>query len=375
MLLLKDLKPENLNGKKVLLRVDFNVSVDKDGSVEDFKIKAHRETVNYLMETGALVAMISHVDQPLISFEGILSQISAGLGQKITFVSLADFLSNNYQSEANGLILVDNIRQDSREQQNNEEFAANLSKGFDLYVNDAFAVMHRDHASVSAITKHLSSYAGFLIKKETDILREVMDAPVEGKVLIMGGAKISTKLPVIKNFLNKAEKILIGGAIANDFFKSSGINVGSSLVDETTIPKIDGEIVILPQDITISKSKTGQLGTVSAPVADLASDDIIVDIGPQSAELFVEIIQESKIVIWNGPMGLSEVDIFAKGTDTIARAIINSPMSILGGGDTIAAVNKLGLLDKMNFVSTGGGAMLVFLSGERLPGLEALGYY
>lgn len=375
MKLLSDLKKEDLDGKKVLLRVDFNVSVDSTGKIDDFKVKSHIETIDYLLTNGASVAMLSHIDPPLDSFATIINQIAEVLGRELPLVSLSDFLTTNRQPLTVNLVLVDNIRQDPREVQNDEGFAQELAQGFDLYINDAFASVHRNHASVSAVAKLLPSYAGFLIKKETDALQEIINAPAEGKVLVMAGAKISTKLPVIQNFLTKAEKILVGGALANDFFKAKDINVGASLVDETPVPELDQSIVILPQDVLVTNNKTGEGTITTRPVQSIESNELIVDIGPQSAELFAEIIEQAKIVIWNGPMGLSEVASFDKGTEIIARAVSAVASSIIGGGDTIIAVAKLGLLDKMSFVSTGGGAMLAFLSGERLPGLEVLGFY
>jgi phosphoglycerate kinase len=191
---------------------------------------------------------------------------------------------------------------------------------------------------------------------------------------VLGGAKISTKLPVIKNFLDKAEKILIGGAIANSFFRAKGIQIGASVVDDTAIDVSDPKIV-LPESVVISEDRTGKTETTSRPVGNIAPNEMILDICPEFAEKFAKIIQDSKMAIWNGPMGLAEVEKFARGTEIVAQAMASAPRSIIGGGDTIAAADKLGLLDKYDFVSTGGGAMLEFLAGEKLPGLEALGYY
>ena len=192
--------------------------------------------------------------------------------------------------------------------------------------------------------------------------------------MVLGGAKISTKLPIIKNFIGKADKILIGGAIANNFFKASGINIGSSVVTDTVVDISDPKI-ILPDDILVTEDKTGKLGATNMPLGDIGANQIIVDIGPESAKKFAVIIEKSDLVIWNGPMGLSEIEVFISGTKIIAGAVARAERSIIGGGDTITAVDKLGLLDKISFVSTGGGAMLAFLAGEKLPGLEALGYY
>jgi phosphoglycerate kinase len=370
---ISELGKEKLRGKKVLLRVDFNVPIVEEKIAEVFRIKAVRETVDYLLESGAKVALVSHIEA-IPGFGPIAEQIGEILGQTLTLVPFSELAAVGKLFEASPVLLLENIRQDGREIQNDKGFAEELARGFDFYVNDGFAVCHRKHASVSAITKFLPSYAGFLIKKETEKLSEALKAPVEGKVIVLGGAKISTKLPVIKNFLDKAEKILIGGAIANSFFKARGIQIGASVVDDTVVDVSDPKIV-LPEIVVVTDDKTGKSRATSMPVGDIAPNQMIVDICPEFAEKFAEIIERSRMVVWNGPMGLSEIETFAGGTKVIARAVASAPHSIVGGGDTIAAADKLGLLDKFTFVSTGGGAMLEFLAGKELPGLEALEYY
>ena len=401
-----ELKKEDLEGKKVLLRVDFNLSLlpatsdQLPAKIEDFKVKASKETIDYLLDNGASVVMLSHIDPPLDSFASIIDQIAKVLGGKINLISHHDFFSGTYnparttparQSHSGGDIvqsgrlepitynLLENIRQDPREVQNNERLGRDLAVNFDLYVNDAFASMHRNHASLAGVAKFLPAYAGLLIRKETENLQKAINAPQEGKILVMGGAKISTKLPVIKNFADKAEKILIGGALANNFFQSQEIDVGASLVDNSVVPNILprpglGKNVVLPIDIVVTKDKTGNSGVLASVVRNLEPDELIVDIGPETAKRFSEIIAGSKMVIWNGPMGLNEVDGFAEGTFAIANAVAGVPGSIIGGGDTIAALWPE-IREKYGFISTGGGAMLEFLAGNKLPGLEALGYY
>lgn len=365
---------EELRGKKVLLRADFNVPVDGGRIAEVFRIKSQKETVDYLVEQGAKVALISHIEA-IPSFGPIIKQIGEVLGQTLTLVPLGELGSLDPIFKACPVVLIDNIRQDKREIENDKGLALSLSKGFDFYINDAFAVMHRNHASVVAITKHLPSYAGFLVKRETENLSKAIKAPARGKIMVLGGAKISTKLPVIKNFFEKAEKILIGGALANNFFKARGINVGASVVDAEVPSGIKSEKIILPEDIVVSSDKTGESGAETYPVKDIEPEQLILDIGPETTKRFAEIIAGSELVIWNGPMGLSEVEKFAEGTRIIAQAVASASRSIVGGGDTIAVIDKLGLLDKMTFVSTGGGAMLDFLAGNELAGLKALGYY
>lgn len=367
---ISELNQADLEGKKVLLRVDFNIKVDK-GQIDDFRIKSHRETISYLLKHGAQVVMISHIED-VKSFESIVDAITKSLGHDLAFVPLKDM----HTSQA-PLTLIDNVRQDEREKKNDPEFAGELAGGFDLYVNDAFAVSHRDHASVSAIAGLLPAYGGFLIQKETQMLSEAITVPAKGKVLIIGGAKVSTKMPVIENFGDKAEKILIGGALANDFFKARGIPVGASLFDQSTLPSSTPDNLVLPSDVVVSTDTSGSsaLRTGSLEDIQVGESEQILDIGPDTIYIFSEMISRATMVIWNGPMGLSEVPAFATGTRVVAEVVAKSPHSIIGGGDTIAALHQLGLLDKISFVSTGGGAMLEFLAGDELPGLKALGYY
>ena len=402
---LDSIQAEDLNGKKVLLRVDFNVPV-KEGKVnDDFKIKSHQETLNYLLENGAKLLLVSHHDN-LPSFLSITEEVGEIIGHTMSLVSRFELPALDLLFQTSPILLLDNIRQDKREEENNKELALEISKGFDFFVNDAFAVSHRRHALTSAITEFLPSYGGFLMKKEVDNLSSAIRQDPKGKVMVLGGAKISTKLPVIENFLDKAEKILVGGALANNFWQAQGIKVGASLVEDSVAVSdpvrsspflkkggTDGAgKIFLPKDILISKGWTREkmrdlvsqgylaLGDIKvdpliSEVKDLDFDEAIVDIGPQSAKDFAEIIKKADMVIWNGSFGLSEVGEFTRGTSVIAKAVAEAKQSIIGGGDTIVAAAKLGLLDRFSYVSTGGGAMLEFLAGNRLPGLEALGYY
>lgn len=372
------LSKKELTNKKILLRVDFDISV-KGGKIrENFRIKSHRETLDYLLDNGAKVMLISHLghDVSEASFAPIVEQLGLILGQTLTLVPHAALDSVGALFDKCPILLLDNLRQDSREVENDDGFAMELAKGFDYYINDAFAAMHRNHASLVAITRHLPSYAGLLVKKEIDNLEQAMGAPMEGKVLVLGGAKISTKMPIIKNFLDKADKILIGGALANNFFKAQGIKIGTSVVDDSIAPDIRSENIILPKDF-ITAEKESESGSVKLykQLADVGPIEAILDIGPETAEEWADIIERSKMVIWNGPMGFFEHKNFAEGTEIVAEAVVKAECSIIGGGDTIAAVDKFGLLERYSFVSTGGGAMLEFLAGNKLPGLEALSYY
>ena len=379
---ISDLKKEELKGKKVLMRSDLNVLLAQlpianfqlPIIAEKFRIKAQKETFDYLVGSGAKVLLVAHLNAG-DSFLPITDQIGEVLGQTLILVPHSELKKVAELFSEYPVLLLDNIRQDKRELENNDELARQLTDGFDFYINNDFAVCHRKHASVSAITRYLPSYGGFLLKKEIENLTKRINIPAKGKTLVLGGAKISTKLPVIKNFLGKAENILVGGALANDFFKAKGINVGLSLVDDSVPVNLTmSDVVKLPEDILISKDKTGQAEAEPYPVKDLDSEHLIVDIGPETAKHFAEIIKKSSLAIWNGPMGISEVEKFSEGTKLIAQAVAKVKHSVVGGGDTIAAVDKFGLLDKFSYVSTGGGSMLAFLAGEELPGLEALNY-
>ncbi|MEK7659459.1 MAG: phosphoglycerate kinase [Patescibacteria group bacterium] len=370
---------EDLKNKKVFLRVDFNVPLTQSPITNHqlvisdvYRIKAHKETIDFLVSAGAEIALISHIEK---SFKDIFGKIGEILGHQLNFEE--DILNPQLNSP---LTLFESIRRYEGEEINDAGFAEDLAKNFDIYVNDAFSVSHRNHASVSTITKFLPSYAGFLMEKELSNLEKVLNAPAEGKTVILGGAKISTKIPVIKNFLDKADHILIAGALANTIFKFKGLAIGRSTVEDSemteTLKQTDWNDpkILLPKDIVVSEDSKGSAKVL--PIKNLEDNQMILDIGPETAKQFSEIIKKSKTVIFNGPLGLAEVEVFSAGTKIVLDSIIRSSVfSVIGGGDTLAFVEKLNLLDKFSYVSTGGGAMLEFLAENRLPGLEALGYY
>jgi len=357
-----DLTEKELYGKKVLLRVDFNVPVLNREISEYYRIEAIQETIDYLLNRNAIVAILSHITA-IKSFEPIFVKIREIIGKDLKFLSdcIGDAVKESLSKAISGdIFLLENVRRYDGEENNDEKFAEKLAVNFDIYVNDAFAVCHREHASVSAVTKFLPSYAGFLFVKEIENLNKIIKSPKEGKTLILGGAKINTKFPVIKNFLDKAENILIGGAVANVFLKASGVDIKKSLTDdnfsEDAKNLLKEENLIIPNDYKVS-------------------NDMILDIGEKTADKFVETINKSKIVIWNGPLGKTEIPEFSHSSEKIAKAVTNfGVFSVVGGGDTIAFLEKNGLLDKFSYISTGGGAMLEFLAGKTLPGLLALGY-
>jgi len=353
-----------LKGKKVLLRCDFDVPVSADGVIQEvFRIQKQKPMVDYLVKGGAVTVMAAHIsDEDTGSFNDLIPQLRKILGHEIKYFDALNDLEGLKRLEPGSLGIFHKLRDYKEEIKNDKKFAKKLSEGFDIYINNAFAACHRNHASVSAITEFLPSYAGFLVEDEVRELKKVMDAPRDGKLVIIGGAKAETKVPVIKNFADKAEKVIVGGIVANDILKEKGLDIGDSIADKNTKELLAGmdlnnNRLILPEDFNISDNK-------------------FFDIGPKSIAKYRDLIKNAKIIIWNGPLGMFEDPRFNSGTNSMAQAIADSgAFKVIGGGDTITAVNKLGLLDKFDFVSTGGGAMLAFLAGQKLPGLEALGYY
>ena len=377
MKLLKDLTKKELEGKKVLVRVDFNVPVEGNHIKEAFRIRAAVPTINYLIRNGAQVILASHITDTN-TFSPILDEIIEILGQKVILLDGIGEEALTRGWELSQLLMYDNLRRWPGEEANDSEFAKQLAQGIDLYVNDAFAVAHRQHASVVAITKQLPSCAGFLIKSETEHLTKAVTASAKGKVLLLGGAKIGTKLPVIKNFLDKAEWILVGGALVNNFYKYHGLEVGKSKVDDEALDVLKDlprKNIFIAEDLVVSEDATGNAYIHIVGEKGVSGDEMILDIGPATSKHYAEIIAQAQMVIWNGPMGMFEVSEFAGATSIVAHAVAKAAFSIVGGGDTIEAINQLGLQDTFTYVSTGGGAMLDFLGGIRLPALEALGYY
>jgi len=351
----------DIKGKRILLRTDFDVPVGDDNVIQEpFRIAAQKAMIDHLVAQGAHVVLVAHISA-IDSFGPIVDQLEKILGHSLKLLPEVSDVAGHTASSAD-VGLLDNVRRWDGEKDNDPEFAKGLAQGFDCYINNAFAVSHRGHASVVAITEHLPSYAGFVVEQEVKHLSEVIAAPSHGKVVIMGGAKASTKVPVVKQFMDKADAILVGGVIANDILKARGQDIGESTVDENLSELLEGLDIadpklVIPHDFHWGEGK-------------------ILDIGPESIKKFEAVISQAAMVIWNGPMGLFEDRRFALGTSSIARAIANSKAtSILGGGDTIAAINQFGFAGSYTFVSTGGGAMLAFLGGEELPALKALHYY
>jgi phosphoglycerate kinase len=326
----------DLADKKVFLRIDVDVPLGPDGVIgEEYRIVRQRETVQHLLSRGARVVMGGH-SSAAPSLEPLVPQLQRILGAQVQFCSDFDAVA----SLKGSLALLENLRSNPGEEDNNEAFAGSLVSGCDLMVSNAFAVCHREHASVATAPLMVPSYAGLLVAEEVARLGELMDAPAAGKVVFIGGAKVSTKMPVITNLLDKAETIAVGGKLANEMGASTDARV------------------CVPEDF-------------------IESDGVVLDIGPKSAAAFAQLARSAKRVVWNGPMGKFEDDRFEAGTRVLAEALAeNGKAVVVGGGDTVAALGKFGIpLETFGFVSTGGGAMLAFLAGEQLPGLKVLGLY
>ncbi|HRY76609.1 MAG TPA: phosphoglycerate kinase [Candidatus Paceibacterota bacterium] len=384
---MKFVSEAEIKNKKVLLRVDFNVDLDENGKIlSDFRMRAALATINYLIENGAAkVIVASHLGEPKgkeekFSLRSVAEHLSQLLNKPVSF--LTDCVGEEIKKEINqvgnaAVWFLENLRFHPEEKNNDEEFARELASLADIYVNDAFGVCHRSNASVSAITKFLPSFGGLLLKKELDNLNKVMVSPVKPLVLILGGAKISTKLPLIKSFSGLADKILLGGAIANTFLKANNFAVGQSLVEDemlseaAQIGSAETELV-LPGDFLVGESISASRA-IARRLGAVGEKEWILDIGPASALMYADIIQKAKTIIWNGPMGYCENPVFGEGTKKVLEAIAaSSAFSVIGGGDTLTVLEKSGLVEKISFVSTGGGAMLSYLANEEMPGLKDL---
>ncbi len=384
---------KNLQGKRVLLRVDFNVPITKKKVREDYKIKMSLPTIEYLLKKGARVIAVSHLGSPKGKINPELSLLPVAktlqkllseraYKKKIKFVPevIGAWVKKEVEGLQNGeLILLENLRFEGGEEKNDQVFATKLAAFGDIYVNDAFAVSHRDQASVSAIKKFLPSFAGLLLENEVLALSKVVK-PKQPLIAVMGGAKVDTKAPLIEKMHKKAEFILVGGALANNFFKALGYEVGASLVDNASLVfakkfikrgKLDSKI-ILPSDVVVLNGGKA----VVKPVGNLAKKDKIVDIGPNTVEEFALFIKKAVTIIWNGPMGCFEEKVSSFGTLAVGRLIAarsrGTAWGVVGGGETVEAIKLTKMANYLDWVSTAGGAMLSFLEGEKMPGLTKI---
>lgn len=388
---LNTIKDADLKGKRVLIRVDFNVPV-KNGVVTDAtRIKAALPTINYILDNGASVVVMSHFGRPKgqknpeFSMEPIAKEFSALLGKEV--VLAPDVLGSEVDAlvadlKPGQVLLLENVRFYKEEEANDAAFAEKLAKYGDLYCNDAFGTAHRAHASTEGVSHYLPSYAGFLIEKEVKFMAPLLENPEKPFVAIIGGSKVSSKITVLESLVKTCNTIVIGGGMAYTFLSVEGHKIGKSLFEADYLEtassflakaKEKGVKVILPVDHICAKEFSETAEPVLVDGVEIADDLMGMDIGPKTIKLITDELKAAKSVVWNGPMGVFEFANFAKGTEQVAKALADSDaISVVGGGDSVAAINKFGLASKITHVSTGGGASLEFLEGKVLPGIKAL---
>lgn len=384
---MKTLRDVTVRNATVLLRVDYNVPVDKtSGLVTDTaRIEETKPTITYLREQGAKIVLLAHFGRPkgkvneALRFKTIVPTISQVLGVPVGYCAAAigaEAKAAVTKMSAGDVLLLENIRFYPGEESNDPEFAKQVAELGDVYVNDAFGAAHRAHASTAGVAALLPHAAGLLMQREVEELTKVLTAPTAPVVAIIGGAKISTKIALIRNLLPKVDYMLLGGALANTLLLAQNHKVGKSLVEidlADTVKDLLSNKLKLPVDVVVAKAVADNIPKRVVSLGEVEPDDYILDIGPDTAKVYEDCIKKAKTVIWNGPMGVFEFEAFAMGTYHVAKAVANSgAYSVLGGGETVSAVSKNGLEDKISFISTGGGAMLEFLEGKTLPGVAAL---
>jgi phosphoglycerate kinase len=384
----KTIRDIDVQGKRVLIRVDYNVPL-KDGRVaDDTRIQASLPTLQFLLDRDAKLILCSHLGRPKgkpdpeFSLQPAAERLSTLLGRPVQFVPdcIGESVENAVaELEPGGILVLENTRFYAGEKENDPEFAAALAGLADIYVDDAFGSAHRAHASTEGVTKYLPAVAGFLMEKELEYLGTALEQPAHPFVAILGGAKISDKIGVVERLLEIADVLLIGGGMANTFLKAKGFDMGESLVEEASISTA-GQLLessqgklILPEDLVIGDSFEADAARETVPADGVSEGWRAMDIGPATVQRFGEYISRARLIVWNGPMGVFEFEPFAEGTRAVARAVAESEaVSIVGGGDSAAAIRQAGLMDQISHVSTGGGASLEFLEGKVLPGVEAL---
>ncbi len=389
----KTIQDIDVKGKRVLVRVDFNVPLDAQGNVTDDKrIVAALPSIKYLLEQGAKVILCSHLGRPKgkVDPQYSLRPVAARLASHLSGVKVV-FAEDTIGESANAaiaamqdseVVLLENVRFHKEETDNDPEFSRKLASLADIFVSDAFGTVHRAHASTAGVAAYLPAVAGFLIGKELSIMGEALDNPVRPFVAILGGAKVADKIGVITNLLNKCDSLIIGGGMMFTFYKAMGYEIGSSLLDAESIDlardlmkqaKEKGVNLLLPVDTVVATAFAADAEHKTVKADAIPEGWMGLDIGPESAKLFAETIRAAKTVIWNGPMGVFEFPAFAEGTKAVAQACADCDgTTIIGGGDSASAVKKLGFAAKMTHISTGGGASLEFLEGKELPGVAAL---
>ncbi len=380
-----------VKGKRVLVRCDFNVPLDENGNItDDTRIVGAMPTIEYLVNNGAKVILCSHMGKPKgepvpsLSLAPVAKSLSEKLGKEVVFAADDNVVGDNAKAAVAAMndgdvVLLQNTRYRKEETKNVDEFSQELASLADLFVNDAFGTAHRAHCSNVGVTKYIQpAVAGYLIEKEINYLGNAVNSPVRPLVAILGGSKVSSKISVIENLLKKVDKLIIGGGMAYTFFAAQGHSTGTSLLEPDYIDyakkMLDeaGDKIVLPVDTVITEKFDNDAPSKLAH-GDIPDGWMGLDIGPDSIELFKKVLADAKTVVWNGPMGVFEMPNFAKGTNEIAAMLADlDATTIIGGGDSVAAVNQAGLGDKMSHISTGGGASMEFLEGKELPGIVAL---
>jgi len=388
----KTIRDIDVSGKKVLVRCDFNVPQDENGDITDTRrIIGALPTIKYLIEHNAKVILCSHLGRPKgevnkkYSLAPVQEELSKELGIEVKLADdiigeSAKTLTNNMKTGE--VVLLENVRFDKREEENDREFSKELAALAEIYVNDAFGTAHRAHSSTAGVSEFLPAVSGFLIEKEIKFLGDSLNNPKRPFVAMLGGKKVSDKIPVINNLLDKVDTLIIGGGMSYTFQKAKGINIGTSLCEEDKI-ELAREIMkkaeeknvnlVLPVDIHVAKDFDENAESKIVKITEIENDWMGMDIGPETVKKFEEILKTAKTIMWNGPLGVFEFDKFAKGTDEIAKFLgEQNAVVIIGGGDSAAAIEKAGCADKMSHISTGGGASLEYLEGKILPGIDCL---
>ncbi len=384
----KSVRDLDVNGKRVLVRVDFNVPVKNGEVTDDTRIRRALPTIKHLLSGGARPALISHLGRPKgepdpkYAMDPVAKRLEELLGAPVEKLDTAvgpEVEEAVGSVPEGGVVLLENSRFYPGETKNDPEFSQQLASPFDLYVDDAFGAAHRAHATTVGVAERLPSAAGFLMEEELDNLDAVLRDPGRPFVAILGGAKVSDKLGVIESLLNVADTLLIGGAMCFTFFKAQGYEVGKSLVEDDYLEEAKrlmqqaGEKLVLPVDVVVAEKMEEGVETETVGVDGISAGKMGLDVGPETVEKFRSHIAGARTIFWNGPMGVFEIEAFARGTEGVARAVAESEAkSVVGGGDSVAAVAKLGLESQMGFISTGGGASLEYVEGKELPGVAVL---
>ncbi|MFQ5455043.1 MAG: phosphoglycerate kinase [Nitrospirota bacterium] len=383
----------DIRNKRVFIRADFNVPLDSNLNItDDTRMRSTLSTINYAIDEDAKVIIGSHLGRPAgkVELKYSLSTVAKRLGRLLgkDIIFAPDCIGPEVERLASNMkpgdvLLLENLRFHKGEKENDEKFSQALARLADVYINDAFGTAHRNHSSVTGITRYVPvCAAGFLMKREIEYLEGTIEYPTRPFVAILGGAKVSGKIGVIDNLGKKVDKVIIGGGMVFTFFKAMAIEVGNSLVEDSMLKlaldirnnaRKNGIKFYLPVDCVVAESKDPGAETKIVPIQEIPKDWVGLDIGPASVKLFTEVIDNAKTILWNGPMGLFEMDAYSRGTSAVAHAVADSyATTIVGGGDTSLAINKAGLSDSISFISTGGGASLQLLEGKDLPGLVSL---